>query len=241
MTRVTELVGTSAEPLLAFTVRSTRIIVLNRPAARNALTRQMRREFPSLIDAADNDSGIAAMILTGMDPAFSAGVDLKERAAGPSQPIRPHPGEVLRAARKPVIAAVNGACVTGALEMVLSCTFSIASSEASFADTHAKVGIFPRWGQTALLPDAIGIRRARQMMLTGEFIDAKTALDWGIVNEICTPDGLFDRCLTLAEKIANANTKSLAAQFVAQNEVAAAALASGLEVEQRALQNWDKG
>jgi enoyl-CoA hydratase len=240
MTCVTELAAASAESLLALTLGSTRIIVLNRPAARNALTREMRRQFPSFIEAADNDASIAVSILTGMDPSFSAGVDLKERTSGRQAPVTPNPAEVLRAARKPIIAAVNGACVTGALEMALSCSFIVASSQARFADTHAKLGMFPRWGQTALLPNAIGARRARQMMLTGEFIGAETALQWGLVNEITAPAELLDRCLLLATQIAGADANSMAAQHRTQKEIMAASLAEGLESERRALQSWDE-
>jgi enoyl-CoA hydratase len=240
MTDICELVGASSEPLHSVTLGSTRLIILNRPAARNALTRQMRRDFPALIAAADQDEAIAAIILTGMHPAFSAGVDLKERAAGLQPPIKPNPGEVLRAARKPVIAAVNGACVTGALEMALSCSFIVASSEARFADTHARVGIVPRWGQTALLPDAIGARRARQMMLTGSLIDAVVAHEWGLVNEVVPHALLLDRCLELAEQIARLDAASVSAQMRASQDTAAAALAAGLEAEQRALSRWDE-
>jgi len=239
MTAVTELVAGCDDPLVAVTCGPARIIVMNRPNARNALTRQMRRDFPAIIGAADGDDAVSALILTGADPAFSAGVDLKERASGKSTPIKPNPAEVLRAARKPIIAAVNGACVTGALEMALSCSFIVASSEARFADTHAKVGIVPRWGQTALLPNAIGIRRARQMMLTGAFIDAQTALEWGLVNEVVGREQLLDRCLELAGQIAGADTKSVASQLRALREIDAAALSAGLVAEERVLAQWD--
>jgi enoyl-CoA hydratase len=178
------------------------------------------------------------VILTGMDPAFSSGVDLKERGSGP--PVTPNPGEVLRAARKPLIAAVNGACITGALEMALSCSFIIASPQARFADTHAKVGMFPRWGQTALLPSVIGIRRAMQMMLTGAFIGAELALEWGIVNEICVSECLLDRCLEIADQIATANADSVAAQLRALREVRAKSLEAGWEIERQALGKWDR-
>jgi enoyl-CoA hydratase len=211
MTRVADLVGAASAHLVTQTVGRARVIVINRPDARNALTRQMRRDFPALIQAAESDSQIDAVILTGMDPAFSAGVDLKERAAGAEPLVKPNPAEVLRAARKPIIAAVNGACVTGALEMALSCSFIIASTEARFADTHAKVGLMPKWGQTTLLPDAIGVRRARHMMLTGEFIDARTALDWGLVNEIAPHDTLLDRCVGLVSRITAVHPECAAA------------------------------
>ena len=113
----------------------------------------------------------------------------------------------------------------------------IASPQARFADTHARVGIVPRWGQTALLPNAIGARRAKQMMLTGAFIDAESALEWGLINEI-THD-LLDRCLELAEQIAGGHRESVAMQLRAWRDADAASLASGLEAEQRILMQWD--
>jgi len=239
MTSVHELVAQSTAPWVAADRGSARFIVINRPAARNALTRQMRRDFPGFIEAAERDERIAAVILTGVDPAFSAGVDLKERGSGAFAPISPSPAEVLRAAGKPIIAAVNGPCVTGALEMALSCSFIIASDQARFADTHAKVGLFPRWGQTALLPSAVGARRAKQMILSGAFIDAATALAWGLVNEMTAHERLLDRCLELAEQIAGAEQRSAAAQMRALRDTDAAALRAGLEAERRALSEWD--
>jgi enoyl-CoA hydratase len=241
MIRIAELVDGSAEPLVSVRQGSSQFLIINRPAARNALTRQMRRDFPALVAAADQDETVAAIILTGVDPAFSAGVDLKERATSYEPPITPNPGEVLRSTRKPVIAAVNGACVTGALEMALSCSFIIASTEARFADTHARVGLVPRWGQTALLPDAIGARRARQMMLTGEFIDAHTALEWGLTNEVVAHGDLLTRCLALAERIAGADAGSLRRQLQASRATQAAALAAGLLAERQALAGDDAG
>lgn len=241
MSRIVELIGASTEPILSIRQGSSLLLIINRPAARNALTRQMRRDLPALVAAADADESVAALILTGADPSFSAGVDLKERAAGAEPPVTPHPGEVLRAMRKPIVAAVNGACVTGALEMALSCSFIIASREARFADTHSRVGLMPRWGQTALLPSAIGFRRARQMMLTGEFIDADTALAWGLVNEVVGHDQLIDRCLALGEEIARASATSVSLQMRASQATAAAALAAGLEAERQALAVWDAG
>jgi enoyl-CoA hydratase len=124
--------------------------------------------------------------------------------------------------------------------MALSCSFIIAAPEARFADTHAKVGMFPRWGQTALLPGVIGVRRATQMMLTGAFVGAEVAFEWGIVNEISSGGCLLDRCLAMAEQIAAANGDSIAAQMRALREVEADSLASGLEIERRALERWDK-
>ena len=203
MTSVLDLMGGRTEPLLMADVGAVRFVILNRPEKRNALTRQMRRDFARLLAEAETDEAVSAIVLIGADPAFSGGVDLTERSAGPPHPpVEPNPGVALRALTKPSIAAVNGACVAGALEMALSCGFAIASERATFADTHARVGLFPRWGQGMLLSDAIGIRRARQMMLGGQPIDAGTALAWGLVNEVTPHAALAERALALAEAMA---------------------------------------
>jgi enoyl-CoA hydratase len=239
MTSVGDLVAGSEAPFVSVDRGSARFIVINRPAARNALTRQMRRDFPAIIDEAEHDGSVSVLVLTGMDPAFCAGVDLKERAAGASQPISPNPAEVLRRARKPIIAAVNGACVAGGLEMALSCSFIIGSAQSRFADTHAKVGVFPRWGQTALLPNAVGTQRAKQMMLTGAFIDAHRALEWGLINEVTPCDHLLDRCSELAGEIGNAHREVIVAELQALRERDSAARSMGLEAERSALAKWD--
>jgi len=232
MTQVAEIVGGSEELFVVKDHGRMRIIVINRPLARNALTRQMRRDFPAYIRSADQDESVAAVILTGMGSAFSAGVDLKERAHGaPQPPVVPNPAEVLSASRKPVIAAVNGACVTGALEIALSCSFIVASDQARFADTHATLGLAPRWGQSARLPDAIGLRRARQLMLTGAFIDAPTALAWGLVNEVVPQAQLLERCLQIGESIARAHPDAVAEQLAVSRAVEADILAAGMEAE----------
>lgn len=239
MTDVAEIVGASEEPFVVRDYGRARLLVINRPQARNALTRQMRREFPAYIRSAGDDESVAVIILTGMGSAFSAGVDLKERRQGPQPPVVPNPAEVLCDSRKPVIAAVNGACLTGALEMALGCSFIIASEQARFADTHARLGLVPRWGQSARLPDAVGIRRARQLMLTGAFIDAATALAWGLVNEVVPPARLLERCLEIGESIAGADPGSVAEQLAISRAVEASVLAVGVEAERRACARLD--
>jgi enoyl-CoA hydratase len=103
--------------------------------------------------------------------------------------------------RKPVICAVNGACVSGALEIALSCSFIVASERARFADTHAQLGVIPTWGLTALLPRAIGVRKAREMSLTGTFIDAAEALRIGLVNHVVPHETLLPFSLELAAAV----------------------------------------
>jgi enoyl-CoA hydratase len=178
-------------------------LTLDRPQVRNALSEPMRRALRRALRAADADPEIAAVVLTGSDPAFSAGLDLKESLTGkPAAREYPDPAQVLRAIRVPVVGAVNGVCYTGALEMALSCSFLLASEHATFADTHAKIGLMAGWGMSALLPRAVGVRKARQMMLTGEPIDAAEALRTGLVNEVLPHDELLPRARKVAEQIA---------------------------------------
>lgn len=241
MIRIAEVVGTCAEPFVVRDYGCTRILVINRPQARNALTRRMRREFPAYIRAAEEDESVAVIVLTGTGSAFSAGVDLKERRENPTlPPIVPNPADVLNNSRKPVIAAVNGACVTGALEMALSCSFIMASNQASFADTHAMHGIRPRWGQSARLPNAVGLRRARQLQFTGAFIDASTALAWGLVNEVIAHEQLLERCLQVGESIGRAHRGAIAEQLAISRAVETNALAAGINAEHQAHLHADK-
>lgn len=180
------------------------VVTLNRPEARNALNADLAAALPDAIAAADADPEVRAIVLTGADPAFCAGFDLRDVRGGTKRGENPHPGwwGALPPTRVPVIGAINGAAVTGGLEIALACDFLIASERARFADTHAKVGMLPGWGLTILLPEAVGARRARQMSLTGEMIDAATALSWGLVNEVVPHDQLVPRAVEVARQVA---------------------------------------
>lgn len=173
-------------------------ITLNRPEARNALSRAVQQRLPELVAEADARDDVDVMILTGADPAFCAGLDLKELGSGgvPSagegfgRPFPPH--------RKPLIGAINGVAVTGGLELALNCDFLVASERAKFGDTHGRVGMQPGWGLTVLLPQAVGIRRAREMSFTGNFVGARQALEWGLVNHVVPHEELLPTARRLA-------------------------------------------
>jgi enoyl-CoA hydratase len=181
-------------------------VTLNRPDARNALSSAVRRALPEAIRRADDDADVDVVILTGADPAFCAGLDLKELGSGEHDVSaaaggdRAQPGPIPKIA-KPVIGAVNGVAITGGFELALNCDFLIASERARFADTHARVGIMPGWGLTVLLAEAVGVRRARQLSSTGNFLDAPTALTWGLVNQVVPHDDLLPTCRALAADI----------------------------------------
>lgn len=176
-------------------------VTLNRPEARNALSSEVLRLLPERLAAAENDPDVDVIVLTGADPAFCAGLDLKElgSTAGNLRGGSGADGSAntagvrgpFPALTKPLIGAVNGVAVTGGFELALNCDFLIASERARFGDTHARVGVMPGWGLTVLLPQAIGVRRAREMSFTGNFLSATEALELGLVNHVVPHDDLM--------------------------------------------------
>ena len=183
-------------------------VTLNRPAARNALSSEVLALLPRLLERADTDPDVDVVILTGADPAFCAGLDLKELGdtAGNLRGTGADGGTNASGVRgpfpamtKPLIGAVNGVAITGGFELALNCDFLVASERAKFGDTHSRVGVMPGWGLTVLLPQAIGVRRAREMSFTGNFMDAHEALAFGLVNHVVPHDELmtFTRSIAL--------------------------------------------
>jgi len=161
-------------------------VTLNRPEARNALSSEVLRRLSALIAQAESDDNVDVIILTGTDPAFCAGLDLKELGSTGGNLGSSSSGERGPFPRlsKPLIGAINGVAITGGFELALNCDFLIASEHAKFGDTHARVGVMPGWGLTVLLPQAIGVRRAREMSFTGNFMLAEEALAFGLVNHV---------------------------------------------------------
>jgi enoyl-CoA hydratase len=182
-------------------------ITMNRPDARNALNTELRSALPKAVAACDERDDVDVLILTGADPVFCAGLDLKElgqssnesdNAAVVASTERRGP---LPPTMKPLIGAINGAAITGGFELALACDFLIASDRARFADTHSRVGIQPGWGLTVLLAEAVGVRRAKELSATGNFLDAPTALTWGLVNHVVAHEELLPFCRALAADI----------------------------------------
>src|SRR5258708_25187409 len=157
-------------------------VTLNRPQRRNAMSSTLITSLREVLAEIDARPQVRAIVLTGADPAFCAGLDLEELGQpGSRLGSRAHKNAVPDLAT-PLIGAINGAAVTGGLELALACDFLIASERATFADTHARMGIQPGWGLTVALPEAVGYRRARAMGATGNFIGAQTAFAWGLVH-----------------------------------------------------------
>ena len=186
-------------------------ITLNRPTVRNALSTQMIRHIADRLLDAEADDDVDVIVLTGADPAFCAGLDLTELGStgdhlGNGSGVGG--GRSRHGARgpfpkgtKPLIGAINGVAITGGLELALNCDFLIASEHAKFGDTHSRVGVMPGWGLTVLLPQAIGVRRAREMSFTGNFMDADEALACCLVNHVVPHADLLPTVYALAADI----------------------------------------
>jgi enoyl-CoA hydratase/carnithine racemase len=180
-------------------------ITLSRAAARNAISTRMMEELLSCFsDFYVNPDAAACLIVTGAGAGFCAGADLKERK-GMTDAVwrRQHAvlEQMVRALMDcpvPVIAAVNGAAIGGGMELALACDFIYAAQSARFALTEVTLGIMPGAAGTQNLPRAVGVRRAKEIVLTGAPLSAEEALAWGLVNKVC-PD---DRLLAEARKVA---------------------------------------
>ena len=186
-------------------VDGVRTLTLDRPEVKNALDGALRTALCDGLREADRDPSVRVVVLTAVDPVFCAGVDFKDVDPGfdsHEAQFRVNPGRALRAMTTPVICAVNGACVSGGLELALSSSFVVASDRARFADTHARLGAVATWGLTALLPRAVGIRKAREMSITGNFVDAAEALRIGLVNHVVPHDELLPTAARLAADVA---------------------------------------
>jgi enoyl-CoA hydratase/carnithine racemase len=183
-------------------------ITLNRPEVRNAISGALLLALARAVGDAEASDDVDVIIITGADPAFCAGADLREVASVPPPgEARPAPDLDDAYARdemgkfrfrgpfpprtKLLIGAINGPAITGGFELALNCDLLVASDRARFADTHARVGIMPGWGLTVLLAEAVGVRRARELSATGNFLSAEQAHAWGLVNHVVPHEQLL--------------------------------------------------
>jgi enoyl-CoA hydratase len=185
------------------------LITMNRPEVKNAMNTRMMTELRDLFSGFYVDENAAAcLIVTGEGNAFCSGGDLKERRGMTDETWRRQHAIVEQMIRAimdcpvPVIAAVNGAAYAGGMEIALACDFVYAVPTARFALTEVTLGIMPGAAGTQNLPRAVGVRRAKEIVLTGEPFTAEQALGWGMINRICEPDRLMPDSLATAARIA---------------------------------------
>ncbi|AHC25183.1 MULTISPECIES: enoyl-CoA hydratase [Actinomycetes] len=226
---------TDSPVLLIDTTDRVRTLTFNRPQARNALSARLRGEFIAALRDAEADDDVDVVILTGADPVFCAGLDLKELGDTTELPdISPKWPPM----RKPVIGAINGAAVTGGLEMALYCDVLIASERAKFADTHARVGLLPTWGLSVRLPQKVGVGMARRMSLTGDYLSAQDALRAGLVTEVVPHDELLPTARRIAATIVGNNQKAVRALLESYHRIDAEQTQAGLWIEAEAARAW---
>jgi enoyl-CoA hydratase len=233
-------------------------ITLNRPERRNAINGALGLGLARAVGDLESNDDVDVMILTGADPAFCAGADLKEIGGGEDMfaetkapdadnpyrrdefgmypfrgPFPPH--------TKLLIGAVNGPAITGGFELALNCDMLIASERARFADTHARVGIMPGWGLTVMLVEAIGLRRARELSTTGNFLDAQTAMTWGLVNHVVPHDELLPFTRELALAVVGNDQVGTRRMLATYAEIAASIYDDAWEIEKGVNRAWLAG
>ena len=223
-------------------------ITLNRPEARNAINGALGARLPAAVAEMDARDDVAVMILTGADPAFCAGADLKDlgsRAGSGVDAMTAYDVEGRLPYRGPfaprtkiLIGAVNGPAVTGGFEVALNCDFLVASERARFADTHSRVGILPGWGLTVLLCQSVGVRRARELSATGNYLSAEDALAWGLVNHVVPHEQLLPFTRELAGAVATNNPTAVAEMMQLYAAVVDATGADAWDIEARVNVDW---
>ena len=220
-------------------------VTLNRPEAMNALSQALRKALVETFTALRGDPEAGVVILTGAGRAFCAGLDLKELSrSGPADadPVigRGSVVEAMADLGRPIIGAINGPAITGGFELALACDVLIASTAARFADTHARVGALPGWGLSQKLSRTIGIYRAKELALTGNYLSAAQAEAWGLANRVVEPDQLLPVCRQLAKDMLSCVPEVLETYKRVIDEGYAATMAEGLEIELRAVYEFSR-
>jgi enoyl-CoA hydratase len=211
------------------------VLTIDNPPA-NAVSRAVITGLRDAVaEIGKPSSGVRCAVLTGAgERFFAAGADIKEFQTLGADNIDAGQALTLEMERCPVpiVAAVNGIAFGGGCELALACDVRIASSAARFGQPEINLGIIPGWGGTQRLPRLIGAGRAMPLLLTGDPIDAPTALEWGLVSAVVEPGELLDAARALAGKVASRAPLALrATKRAVHNGAAAASLAEALEVE----------
>ena len=186
------------------------VVTIDHPPV-NALSAPLLEELEAEIERLDGDDGVRAIVLTGAgERAFVAGADISEfpslresapEESGSARGIQKL-GAQMDAARTPFVAAIHGFCLGGGLELAMCCDIRVAAEGAQLGQPEIKLGLIPGGGGTQKLPRLVGLGRAQLLNMTGDFIDAATAYDWGLVEKVVSREELLDAALTIARTIA---------------------------------------
>jgi len=192
--------------VLKDTIGRVMVITLNRPEARNALSRALIFQLTEILGEAENNPDIGAMVLMGNERAFAAGVDIREM----KDQTFPQEGddfiaplEFLTQCRKPVIAAVSGYALGGGCELAMMCDIILAADTAQFGQPEITIGTIPGIGGTQRLPRLVGKTKAMELCLTGRMMDAMEAQRCGLVTRVVPAENLREEAIALAQKIAS--------------------------------------
>lgn len=213
-------------------------LTLNRPRAMNALSRELREVLADTVHRLEADPEIRVLVLTGAGRAFCAGLDLKEMGANPgglndvtSAAADQDPTVALSRFSGPIVGAINGAAITGGFELALACDVLIGSPEARFADTHARIGIMPGWGLSQKLSRIVGLSRAKELSLTGNFLGAEQAVAWGLLNRVVPSEELVSSAQKLADDMLSVDPEMLVRLNKLIDDGHRMSLADGLRLE----------
>lgn len=208
-------------------------ITFNRPEVLNALNNEIRSEFQAAMSDIQSDDSIKVVILTGAGRSFIAGADINELKALTMQQARKvvRLGEVIENLEKPVIAAVNGYALGGGCEIAMACDVIVASEYAKFGQPEINLGIIPGGGGTQRLPRVVGMHKAKEMVFTGDIIDAKEAERIGLVNKVVPAGELEATVRAIADKVASKSPVAVKLAKAAMNRGMRTNLETGLAYE----------
>ena len=221
------------------------LLTLNRPASLNALSRALMAQLAAAVRRLEADPAVRVLILTGAGKAFCAGLDLKELGSGQAglgvdnAVSGNDPVTALQQFTGPVIGAINGAAVTGGFELALACDVLLASPQARFADTHARIGVAPGWGLSQKLSRAVGIYRAREISLTGNWVSAEQAAAWGFVNRVVSGDDLLPAARALAGDMLSCLPEMLVRYKAIINDGFALSFGEGMQLEKARSRDYN--
>jgi len=195
------------------------LLTLNRPAQRNALSVQMRDEIAALLPRISHDAGVKALVLTGAGEHFSAGGDVSSMRKPVTARTPADSRSTLRdvhawlpqfvGLEKPVIAAVDGVCYGAGFSLALAADFTVCTPRARFCQAFVRLGLVPDFGALFLLPRIVGLKKAKELMLTGRVVEADEAKALGIVYEVHPPEQLLDAALAIAARFCHAPTDAI--------------------------------
>lgn len=213
------------------------IVSINRPEALNSLNEDVLMELSMIFDQLKKDQDTYVVILTGEGKAFVAGADIAQMSEMNHLQGRDFGKFGLDVFRKiesfekPVIAAINGFALGGGCELSMSCDIRLASKRAKFGQPEVKLGITPGFGGTQRLARHVGIGKAKELIFTGEIIDANTALEIGLVQHVIEPEELMNRALELANKIISNSQLAVRFSKSAINRGIETDIETGMEIE----------